>query len=362
MGNVDLGKLIRPHLLNVETYAAVDPPELLAQKAGIPPEKIVKLNGNENPYGGSPKAAAAVAKAPLHIYPDPLQRRVRDALSGYTGLDPRYIIAGAGADELIDLLFRLFISPGDNILDCDPTFAMYAFCARVAGAEVRMVPRNELFDIDGEAVKAAIDDKTKVIFVTSPNNPTGNLASESLVRDLLDTGRIIVVDEAYFEFCGQTVASLVQEHENLVVLRTMSKWAGLAGLRVGYGLMNDRVIQHIVDIKPPYSVSTAAEAALVASIEDSPALMSNVRKIVDERERIISLLNDMPGVTPWPSAGNYVLCQFAPGKAKVIYDGLASRGVFVRNFSSKRLQDCFRVAAGTPAETDAFIDALRELV
>ena len=142
MKRTDIEKLIRPHLVNVETYASVDPPELLAKKAGIPPEKVIKLNGNENPYGGSPKAAEAVANTPLHIYPDPLQRKIRSALAGYTGMDEEYIVAGAGSDELIDLLFRLFISPGDKILDFDPTFAMYGFCARVAGGEIRMVPRD----------------------------------------------------------------------------------------------------------------------------------------------------------------------------------------------------------------------------
>ncbi|MDA0770704.1 MAG: histidinol-phosphate transaminase [SAR202 cluster bacterium Casp-Chloro-G4] len=359
---VDIDKFIRPHLAKVQTYDPVDPPELLAKQAGIPEDQIVKLNGNENPYGGSPKAIAAVANTPLHIYPDPLQRKIRQALSDYTGASFDSIIVGAGADELIDLLFRLFMNPGDKMLDFEPTFGMYSFCARIAGGVVEFVPRDELFDLDVEAAKRAIDDRTKIIFVTSPNNPTGNLASEANVRELLDTGLIVVVDEAYFEFCNQTVSHLVDEYENLVILRTMSKWAGLAGLRVGYGIMNPKLVKHIIDIKPPYSVNVAAEAALVASIEDAPALLKNVRKIVDERDRLKDLLNEMPGVTPWPSYGNYILCQFAPGKAQEIFKQLASRGIFVRDYSSQRLKDCFRVAIGTPAETDAFISALREVV
>jgi histidinol-phosphate aminotransferase len=359
---MDIQKLIRSHLVNVQPYNAVDPPELLAKKAGIPEDRVIKLNGNENPYGGSQKAVEAVGKVPLHIYPDPLQRNVRRALSRYTGMDEDCIIAGAGADELIDLIFRLFISPGDKIIDCDPTFAMYSFVARVAGGEVQMVPRDELFDVDVNAVKNAIDANTKIIFITSPNNPTGNLTPESHVRELLDTGRVVVVDEAYFEFCNETVANLVSDYENLVILRTMSKWAGLAGLRIGYGIMNPNLVQHMIDIKSPYNVNIAAEAALVASIEDSPALLENVQKIVDERERLITMLKDMPGVTPWPSFGNYVLCQFAPGRAPEIFQGLASRGIFVRDFSSQRLRDCFRVAIGLPHETDAFVSALKELV
>ena len=359
---VNIEKLIRPHLVDIQAYEPVDPPELLAKRAGIPEDQILKLNGNENPYGGSPKAAAALAVTPLHIYPDPLQRKIRSALAGYTGMESEYIIAGAGSDELIDLLFRLFISPGDKILDCDPTFAMYGFCARVAGGSIELVPRDELFEIEVDAVKDAIDSKTKIIFVSSPNNPTGNLATESQVRALLETGLIVVVDEAYYEFSKQTVAGLTPDYDNLVVLRTMSKWAGLAGLRIGYGIMSPSLVQHIIDIKSPYNVNIAAEAALLASLEDAPALLDNVELIMDECKRMFSLLEAIPGVTPWPTYGNFILCQFAPGRAQEIYEGLASRGIFVRNFGSERLRDCFRIAVGKPEQTDVLIAAMKELV
>ena len=153
---VDVEKLIRPHLTDIQTYDPVDPPELLAKRAGIAPDKVVKLNGNENPYGGSPKAVAAVANTPLHIYPDPLQRSMRRALAEYTGMEQDSIVVGAGSDELIDLLFRLFIDHGDKIVDFEPTFGMYGFCARVAGGSISYVPRNELFDIDVEAAEMSV--------------------------------------------------------------------------------------------------------------------------------------------------------------------------------------------------------------
>ena len=362
----EIKRLIRPHLVDVQTYEAVDPPELIAQRAGIPESEIVKLNGNENPYGGSPKVAEAVALAPAHIYPDPLQRKVRQALSGYTGAPPEELIAGAGSDELIDLLFRLFMEPGDKALDFDPTFAMYGFLARVAGGEIELVQRDEVFDVDVGAAKDAIDDRTKIIFVASPNNPTGNLTPRNHVRELLDTGRIVVVDEAYYEFCDFTVADMVSEHENLVVLRTMSKWAGLAGLRIGYGIMNEELVQHVIDIKQPYNISVAAEAALLASLDDAPALLENVAKIVEERERMTSLLGDIAGVTPWPSAGNFLLCYVEPGpepgRTQQVFEDLARRGIVVRLFGSERLRDFFRVAVGTPEQTDVFVDALREVI
>ena len=289
-----------------------------------------------------------MARTAFHIYPDPLQRGMRSALARYTGLEPESLIVGAGSDELIDLLFRLFISPGDVILDFDPTFAMYGFCARVADAEVRLVPRDELFEIDIDAVREAIDSKTKIIFISSPNNPTGNLASEAQVRSLLETGLVVVVDEAYYEFCGQTAAGMVPEHENLVVLRSMSKWAGLAGLRVGYGIMSPSVVKHIVDVKSPYNVSVASEAALIASLEDADTLLKTVKKIVAERaiRRYVDIADT----------------QLAPGRAQEVYDGLAARGIFVRNFPSERLRDCFRISVGTSDHTDVLVAALRELV
>ena len=354
--------LIRPHLTSIQTYQPVDPPEVLAQRAGIAPEAIVKLNGNENPYGPSPKAADAVSSADLHIYPDPFQRKLRAALSEYTGFGAENIIAGAGSDELIDLLFRLFIEPGDVILDCEPTFAMYAFCARVAGGELKLIQRDELFEIDLQAVRDAIDDTTKIIFVSSPNNPTGNMASEEQVRALLDTGLVVVIDEAYYEFSGETAADLIEEYDKLVVLRTMSKWAGLAGLRIGYGIMDSDLVNHIIDIKSPYNVNVAAEAAALASLEDSDYLLGNVKSIVDDREAMYRALDEIDGVKPWPSQGNYILCQLdGPERAGDMVSQLVGRGIFVRNFASDRLTDCFRVAIGTPDENEAFLNAVREI-
>jgi histidinol-phosphate aminotransferase len=236
-------------------------------------------------------------------------------------------------------------------------------CARVAGGTVELIQRDELFDIDMDALRDSVDEKTKIIFVSSPNNPTGNLVNEQKVEELLDTGLVVVIDEAYYEFCNQTVANLVPKHDNLVVLRTMSKWAGLAGLRVGYGIMSPELVDHIIDIKSPYNVNVAAEAALLASLEDAPALLGNVAKIVSERDRLNAVLEEMPGITPWPSEGNFILCQLANSEeASRVYEALASRGIFVRNFGSERLQDTFRVAIGTPDQTDAFIAALKEIL
>ena len=359
---MDIDSLIRPHLLSVKTYDAVVAPEVLAAKAGIPEHEIVKLNGNENPYGCSPLVREAVLKVPMHIYPDPEQSKMRTALSKYTGLNPENIVVGAGADELIDLLFRLFVSPGDTILDFEPTFGMYSFCANVAGGEVVFVQRDDEFEIDVNSVIAAIDNTTKIIFVTSPNNPTGNLVKRDQLLELLSTGLIIVVDEAYYEFSGETSQDLVEDNENLIILRTFSKWAGLAGLRVGYGIMNSKVVGHFMDIKPPYNVNIAAEAAMIASLQDSEYLLGNVTKIVAERSRLFDLLSNTNGIKVWPSYGNFILCEFEQNRARIVYEFLAAEGIFVRNYDSNRLKDCIRVAVGTPDQTDVFIRAIRKSI
>lgn len=362
MAEDNIEKMIRSHLVRVDTYDAMDAPETLAEESGIALENIIKLNGNENPYGGSPLAVKAVSEVPLHIYPDPHQASMRKSLSQYTGMGEENIVVGAGADELIDLIFRLFISPGDIILDCEPTFGMYSFCAGLAGAEVHYVQRDSEFQISPASIKSAITDSTKLIFITSPNNPTGNVALEQDIVEILKTGLIVVVDEAYFEFAKTSVQDLVNTHENLIVLRTMSKWAGLAGLRVGYGIMSPTIARYMMEIKPPYNVNVAAEAALIASLQDSNYLLGNVEKIIDERERMFHLLSEVKGITPWPSDGNYLLCEFGEKEAVRVFKALASKGIFVRNFKSERLENFFRIAVGKPEETDLLIDALEQIM
>ena len=362
MAEDSIENLIRPHLVRVDTYDAMDAPETLVEKSGISLENIIKLNGNENPYGGSPLAVKAVAEVPLHIYPDPRQIKMRKSLSEYTGMREENIVVGAGADELIDLIFRLFISPGDTILDCEPTFGMYSFCAGLAGADVHYVQRDTEFQIDPVTVKSAITDTTKLMFVTSPNNPTGNVAREEDILALLETGLIVVVDEAYFEFAKSSAQDLVEDHENLIILRTMSKWAGLAGLRVGYGIMSPKVASYMMEIKPPYNVNVAAEAALLASLQDANYLLGNVEKIINERERMMQLISGVSGITPWPSDGNYLLCEFGENEALRVFKELASKGIFVRNFKSDRLKNFFRIAVGKPDETDLLVDALKQIM
>ena len=273
----------------MKSYTPIEPIEILEQRAG---GKIIKLDGNENPYGCSPKVYQALASYPYYnIYPDPEQRELRQALENYTGLSIEHIVCGSGSDELIDLILRLFLNPGDKVINCSPTFGMYPFNTELCGGKVVDVPRNEDFALDIKGIKGALNGKTKVIFVASPNNPTGNTSSEQEIVELVDTGRIVVVDEAYFEFSGVTMANLVPNYPNLIVLRTFSKWAGLAGLRIGYGFFPTEVASYLMKIKPPYNINAAAQTAVLASLTDIDYLRHNVAKIVAERERLFAKLN-----------------------------------------------------------------------
>ena len=351
-----------PHIQALETYEGVDPMEVMAERAGIPPEKIIRLNGNENPYGPSPKVAEALGSYQnFNYYPDPGQRNLRRVLSGYLKVEPEQIVAGNGSDELIDLLLRMYVGVGDNVIIPTPTFGMYSFSAGICGGEAIPVERDGDFEIDLEAMKAAITPKSKIIFLTSPNNPTGNLVPEAQTRALLDTGLLVVMDEAYFEFCGETAIPMLSEYKNLVVLRTFSKWAGLAGLRIGVGAMDTEVAAVMMAMKPPYSVNLAAEVALIASLEDTPGLLVRVEQIVAERDRMIERLRRIPGLTPLPSRANFILCQVPEGRGKEIFEGLCSRGIFLRYWGNGRLKDYIRTSIGLPHETDAVVEAFAEL-
>ena len=351
-----------PHIQALETYEGVDPMEVMAERAGISPDKIIRLNGNENPYGPSPKVSSALGDYEnYNYYPDPGQRNLRRVLSGYLNVEPEKIVAGNGSDELIDLLLRMYVGIGDNVIIPTPTFGMYSFSAGICGGEAISVERDENYEIDLTAMKAAITPKSKIIFLTSPNNPTGNIVPEYQTRALLDTGLLVVMDEAYFEFCGDTAIPLLTEYQNLVVLRTFSKWAGLAGLRIGVGAMDSSLAATMMAMKPPYNVNLAAEVALTTSLEDTPGLLERVAEIVAERERMMQQLLDVPNLTPWPSRANFILCEVPDGRGQEIFDGLCSRGIFLRYWSSGRLKNFIRTSIGLPHETDAVVDAFREL-
>src|SRR3954453_21323202 len=286
---------VRNAIANISAYAGPDDPEYLAKRLGRPVESIIKLDANENPYGAAPLGQEMLSTfSGYSVYPDADQRSARAALAEYAGVPADSLILGNGADELIDLLMRTYLDPGDEVVDFPPSFAMYAFNAQLQDARVVSVPRNDDFSIDVDATLQAITPRTKLILLTSPNNPTGTVMPTADVRRILESGYLVILDEAYFEFAnadGQGIESMIGEvanYPNLVVLRTFSKWAGLAGLRIGYGAFPAEVSEHIWKLKPPFNVNVAALVAMRAALEDRAHLLGTVQKIVAERDRLLA--------------------------------------------------------------------------
>ena len=355
-------KLIRKELLAFGGYSAAASPEVLEGKIDVAAKDMIKIDANENPYGCSPRVNKALARyAQFNIYPDDGQERLRKLLAGYAGVNARYVVAGNGSNQLIDLLIRLLVNPGDEVINCTPTFGIYSFSTKLCNGVLVEVPRDEAFNIDIAKVKSAITNKTKLIFVANPNNPTGNLTSPGDIIQLLETGVPVVVDEAYYEFSRQTVIPLLGKYENLIVLRTFSKWAGLAGLRVGYGIFPEAIADFILRIKIPYNVNVAAIVAVDESLKDAAYLMASVQKLIDERQRLFNQLQKIDWLTVYPSQSNFILCRVKNRDAKDLHKQLQAKGILVRYFDQPRIKDCIRFSVGKPEHTAALIKTLREI-
>lgn len=355
----DARKLLRRDIESIEAYHAMEPLETVAARRGVEPSRIVRLHMNENPWGTSLRVQEALASFDGYShYPDPESREIRRLLAGYTGVDAGRIVVGAGADEVIDWLFTLFTAPGEAVLIPTPTFGMYAARAQVHGVEVRAVPRLPDFSLDMDALDAAITPEVKIVFLTSPNNPTGNLARIGEVVRLLRRDVIVVVDEAYFEFAGRTVAPLTAEYDNLVVLRTFSKWAGLAGLRVGYGLMPRWIADECWRVKQPYNVNVAAQVAVAAVFDDMRYVSQTIRRIRLERLRMYRALRKLNFLKPHESKANYLLVQVLHGTGKDVEDWLADDGIFIRRYGSPDLANYVRISVGRPEDTDRLMARL----
>lgn len=361
---------IRKHLEALPPYTPIEPFEILSAKIGRRAEQIIKLDANENPYGPLPAVREALGNMNFpHIYPDPESRALRSALEKFTGTPAEYLLAGSGADELLDLIMRVFLEPDDCILSCPPTFGMYAFDAELNAARVVEAKRNSDFSLDVEAIRKAVEThKPKLFFIASPNNPDGSLISPEIMDELLSLPTLIVLDEAYIEFADENLgASLSRIAEvpmrgNLIVLRTFSKWAGLAGLRIGYGAFPKWLMPTLWKSKQPYNVNVAASIAAQVSLEHAEQLKSVVQRLKTERERLFRELEKIPFLKPYPTQSNFILCQAIDKDALELKTRLANEhGIFIRYFNKPGLRDHIRISVGRPEDTDKLIKAISGL-
>jgi histidinol-phosphate aminotransferase len=305
-----------------------------------------------------------------HIYPDPSQTYLRRDIAAFlgAGVTPDMVCAGTGSDELLDLVLRLFDPAA--IVNLPPTFGMYPFLGKIAKAGVINVDRGPAphFGVDFAAVAAAVDAGASVVFAASPNNPTGGMLTHAEVRALCaaSAGKaVVVVDEAYAEFAapGASSAGLVAAHPNLIVMRTFSKWAGLAGLRVGYSVAAPVVNAALMSIKQPYNVNVAADVGARAALAHAGKIMATqVAPMLAERDRMTAALAGLGWLAPMPTSSNFVLFRVAaPYVAAEVVAGLRARGVLVRYYPSGRLAGYLRVSAGRPADTDRLLAVIADI-
>ena len=356
----DLKSLVRPVVAELPSYV----PGIGAAKKV---DRLVRLDMNESPYGPSPKAQAAIAAfVTTHRYPDFDQWALRDAIATYTGTTAEQVFCGAGCDDVLNLVAQAVLEPDDEIIVSEPTFGVYRMQANLRGAKTVNVPLTDDFQLDADGILGAVTDKTKYIIICTPNNPTGNeLDSADILRIVKEAPCLVLIDEAYSEFAGTSYVDLVDRHPNVLIFRTMSKFAGLAGMRVGYGIFPKAMAPHFENIvQPCHNVSFVSSVAAIASLNDLDYLNGVVAHIVASRDELAANLREISGVEPYPSATNFLLVKLPVEDGGPVVAELANRGILVRHFANSALGigDCLRVTIGTTEENERFLEELADIL
>jgi histidinol-phosphate aminotransferase len=361
---------IRPNVLGMEPYVPGKPIEEVKRELGL--ERVVKLASNENPFGPSPKAIAAVqeAAATMHMYPDGASYELKQAISQKFEIPMSRIMVGNGSDELIHLLGLLLLgSPDDELMMGDPGFSRYDASAHIAPSRLVKIPLDAKYVHDLEAMAEAITPNTKIVYIANPNNPTGTIVRRDAVERFLDRvpeNVLIVLDEAYYEYAAHlpefpiSLDYIKAGRENVVGLRTMSKAQGLAGVRVGYGFASEQIVDAINRAREPFDVNRLAQIAAVAALDDD----EHVRKTVEHNRRGLQLLAgafEEVGAEPCESFANFIYADFHR-PTRPIYQALLQRGVITRPGDLLGNPTCLRVSIGTQEEMDIFVEELRAVM
>ncbi len=340
-----LQELTRPNIWNLAPYSS-------ARNEYAGREAHVFLDANENPYN-----------APFNRYPDPLQLELKAVISKVKGVAVENIFLGNGSDEPIDLVYRCFCRPGiDNVVAIEPTYGMYRVCADINDTEYRPVLLDEHYQITADKLLAATDPHTKLIWICSPNNPTGNnIIREEIVRTIDRFEGIVIVDEAYSDFSSQkTLRSELSEHPNLVVLNTMSKAWGCAAIRLGMAFASQQIVDIFNKVKYPYNINLLTQQQALEALKDPFEVDKWVKILLEERRRMIDAFRLLPICQEvFPTDANFFLARMTD--AKRIYDYLVDKGIIVRNRNKVQLcQNCLRITIGTKTENGELIAALRQ--
>ena len=354
------------HILSIPLYVPGKPIEELERERGI--RDSIKLASNENPLGPSPKALQALQQtlAGIHRYPDSGGYELKHKLAARHRLDPGQVVLGNGSDEIISMLARAFLQPGDEAVMPQPAFQMYEIETLAAAARPVQVPLRVL-RTDLDAMAARITGRTRLVFVNTPHNPTGSLVTRSELEAFmarLPEGVLLVLDEAYIEFArdpdGPDSLDYVRDGRPVVGLRTFSKAYGLAGLRVGYGVMPAAVAEVLSRVRPPFNVNLPAQAAAAAALDDTAFLQETLRVVHAGVDYLQAALADL-GLVSRPTQSNFIMVR-VPGEGRHFFEALLGRGVIVRPLASYGFPDCIRVTVGRPEENRRFIEALRQVL
>ena len=357
---------VPPHILSIDPYVPGKPIEELEREYGI--SGSIKLASNENPLGPSPKATEAITTAlgDLHRYPDGSAFKLTQTLSKHLGVPPEMIVFGNGSDELIGLLCHAFLSTGDRVILPRPSFLIYEIMARSVGAVPVFIPLKSL-SIDLDDILEAVTPDTRMVFINNPNNPTGTIirkdAFEQFLEKLPDSV-LVVVDEAYIDFVRDEACAIGTDYLDgpnpVAVLRTFSKAYGLAGLRIGYGVMPKEIRELINRIRMPFNASIPAQVAAGAALEDVEFLRKTLRVIHDGLEYLFDRLNSL-GLTCFPTESNFFLIDMKRN-ADDVFEEMLRRGVIIRSMVSYGFPEYIRVNVGLPEENKRFVEALKEIL
>jgi len=351
----DLDKITRENIKKLVPYSSAR--DEYKGKEGI------FLDANENSFG-APVSAENKYAVNLNRYPDPLQLQLKDKLSKIKGLPMQNIFLGNGSDEAIDILFRAFCNPEkDNVIVCPPTYGMYEVSANINAVAVKKVPlTKEEFQLDTENILKSVDENTKLIFICCPNNPTGNAVAWSSVKTLLENfNGIVVVDEAYINFASyRSLTTELLNYPNLVILQTLSKAWGLAGLRVGMAFASEPIIDLFNKIKPPYNINVVSQQIALDALNNIDKINAWIKETVSEREKLKAEIEQLSFVLKvYPSEANFLLVKTTD--ANKLYHFLESKQIIVRNRNSVMLcEGCIRITIGTKQENLELIKELKK--
>ncbi len=355
-----------PSLRELVSYEPGKPIEDLARELGIPPGQIIKLASNENPLGPSPKALAAMRDAleRAQLYPDGGGYYLREAIAEKFGFGRENIILGNGSNEIIEFLGHAFLRPGDEVVTSDHAFAVYRLMAQLFGAHTVEVPERPGFAQDLDATLAALTERTRQVYITSPNNPTGTVVAADAIERFMDRvppGITVVFDEAYHEFLDDPPDTLryVREGHNVAVLRTFSKIQGLASLRIGYGIAPAEIIDILQKTRQPFNVNGVALAGALAGLADTEH-QARTKAVTDEGREFLQKSFAKMGLSYIPSFANFVLVNVGDGQR--VFEGLLKQGIIVRAMKSYKLPAWVRVSVGTPEENRRFVQGLEEVL